>query len=123
MDIEQALAEIGGKRWEDVDVMWLIGAIRSMQRDMEKFRAEFETLKYRFGNQEDALEAYRELCDQTEKLLPELAAYMVIEPKEYRELLDMYDVQKEPRKYGDGGRPQSACTMANSGDAGEGGRG
>lgn len=47
MDIEQALAEIGGKRWED----------------------------------------------------------------------------KEPRKYGDGGRPQSAGTMANSGDAGEGGRG
>jgi len=86
-----------------------------------KLLAELETLKYRFGNQEDALEAYRELCDQTEKLLPKLSAYMVIESKEYRELLDMYDIQKEPRKYGDGGRPQSAGAPAGNGDAGEAG--
>lgn len=83
-----------------MDVMWLIGAIRSMQRDGA---AKIKTLETRLGKQEDALESYRELCDQTAKLLPELSAYMVIEPKEYRELLDMYDVQKEPRKYGDGG--------------------
>jgi hypothetical protein len=97
MDIEKGIKDITEKRWGDVDIMWLVGVIRSLQKDLAHLQ-EYSTKQYK------TIVGRDELYEETQKQLIELRKYvishelMIGESTGWTALKKMYDIGEYAKK-------------------------